>query len=412
MLAFIDQFVIGFVAEQVEVVTLGKVHQCFHQCAWEDGAGGVGRAVDNQRLGMRRHQALQLAQMGQPAGFRMQAIAHGLRADAGEHVGVHRPGRVRDQHLVARPADDLKRGHERACAASRDADLFRAGREAVDALHFGGQRLAQREQPRRGAIGDAFALNRFQRGPANMLWRAKVRLAQFQTDAAGLLTGARRDLKNGADAHCLDGRHEGLHVVGKPPFRNAAPIRSISPASSAMRGGIESTMINSPGLCASPPETPSASSVGIIVAVVLPSEPPPVEMPRRLIFWRAASSFARLKSAILPGVASKGRWASWPVIVLSVSGTVTWRAIRWKASSTAAMPGRSAARMSIRAWAWSGTTLGRSPPPTTPTLTVTPGIVPLSACKAMIWCASSRMALRPFCGSTPAWAETPRTSSR
>ena len=53
------------------------------------------------------------------------------------------------------------------------------------------------------------------------------------------------------------------------------------------------------------------------------------------------------------------------------------------------------------------TTFGRVPPRTTPALTVTPGHRPLSACNATILWAASRTALRPFSGSTPAWAARP-----
>ena len=48
----------------------------------------------------------------------------------------------------------------------------------------------------------------------------------------------------------------------------------------------------------------------------------------------------------------------------------------------------------------------------TPTLQVTPGQRPLSAWSAMTLWAAARMALRPFSGSTPAWAARPWTVRR
>ncbi len=57
----------------------------------------------------------------------------------------------------------------------------------------------------------------------------------------------------------------------------------------------------------------------------------------------------------------------------------------------------------------SATTLGRVPPAITPTFTVTPGQRPLSAWSSRTMRAASRIALRPFSGSTPACAARPWT---
>ena len=62
----------------------------------------------------------------------------------------------------------------------------------------------------------------------------------------------------------------------------------------------------------------------------------------------------------------------------------------------------SSARRSTSRTARSATTLGRVPPAITPTLQVTPGQRPVRACRPTTWCAASRIALRPFSGSTPA----------
>jgi len=60
----------------------------------------------------------------------------------------------------------------------------------------------------------------------------------------------------------------------------------------------------------------------------------------------------------------------------------------------------------------SATTLGRVPPRSTPTLTVTPGQRPLRACRASVLWAASSVALRPCSGSTPACAARPVTVRR
>ena len=60
-----------------------------------------------------------------------------------------------------------------------------------------------------------------------------------------------------------------------------------------------------------------------------------------------------------------------------------------------------------RARSWRATTFGRVPPWITPTLTVTPGQRPFSACSAIVACAAWSVADRPRSGSTPAWAARP-----
>ena len=68
--------------------------------------------------------------------------------------------------------------------------------------------------------------------------------------------------------------------------------------------------------------------------------------------------------------------------------------------------------MSTSRWHRSATTFGRVPPAMTPTLTVTPGHRPLRACRSRTIRLASRIALRPFSGSTPAWAARPSTVIR
>ena len=79
------------------------------------------------------------------------------------------------------------------------------------------------------------------------------------------------------------------------------------------------------------------------------------------------------------------------------------------AASTSTRASRVTARTSTSIVHRSATTFGRVPPLTTPTLTVTPGHRPLSAWSSVTMRAASRMALRPFSGSTPAWAARPLT---
>jgi hypothetical protein len=56
--------------------------------------------------------------------------------------------------------------------------------------------------------------------------------------------------------------------------------------------------------------------------------------------------------------------------------------------------------------------LVRVPHAIVPTLTVTPGQRPLSASSLSTSVAAAAIALRPFSGSTPAWAARPSTVSQ
>ena len=79
------------------------------------------------------------------------------------------------------------------------------------------------------------------------------------------------------------------------------------------------------------------------------------------------------------------------------------------AASASTRASRVTARTSTSSEHRSGTTLGRVPPAMTPTLIVTPGQRPLSAWSSVTIRAASRIALRPFSGSMPAWAARPMT---
>ena len=83
------------------------------------------------------------------------------------------------------------------------------------------------------------------------------------------------------------------------------------------------------------------------------------------------------------------------------------RAISASAASSVSSSGERRSTCSVHR---SGTTLVRVPPFATPTFTVTPGQRPLRSCSAMIVWAAWSSALRPFSGSTPAWAARPTMS--
>ena len=81
-------------------------------------------------------------------------------------------------------------------------------------------------------------------------------------------------------------------------------------------------------------------------------------------------------------------------------------------ASTSSPSARVGTRTSTMATASGAITLGRSPPSIVPTFTVIPRSASLRANRRWIWCESSRMALSPSSGATPACAARPRTVTR
>ena len=106
---------------------------------------------------------------------------------------------------------------------------------------------------------------------------------------------------------------------------------------------------------------------------------------------------------------SIGHQRAMSVISAVVSGTARAVSRSRIAASAASRSSRRTARTSTSSSQRSATTLGRVPPATTPTLNVTPGQRPFSPWIRWTRSAAARIALRPFSGSTPAWAARPWT---
>ena len=147
-------------------------------------------------------------------------------------------------------------------------------------------------------------------------------------------------------------------------------------------------------------------------AVVLPSEAPPVAASRRLNPSSAASRAACSTSRPEASVRSMGQCRDSSSTRPLTSGMVERSAMAVMAASRASRSARWTARTSISRVVRSGTMFGRVPPLMAPTLTVAPGTRPSSSCRATTLWAASSTALRPFSGSTPAWAARPWMSMR
>ena len=187
-------------------------------------------------------------------------------------------------------------------------------------------------------------------------------------------------------------------------------MAAISAASNAVRGTIEPTSRYSPGEWSRPPIGPRPSIVGTpIPAVVFASEAPPVAASRSSNPIDPASAIACPTSRPERASFSIGQWRPASAMSTVTSGTVRGSQAARIAASASTSVSRVTARQSTSSVHRSATTFGRVPPAITPTLTVTPGQRPLSAWSSVTIRAASRIALRPFSGSTPAWAARPLT---
>ena len=173
-----------------------------------------------------------------------------------------------------------------------------------------------------------------------------------------------------------------------------------------MRGTIEPTSRYSPGEWSSPPIGPSPSMVGTpSPAVVFASDAPPVAASCSGKPSAAARSTACPTSRPDRSSFSIGQWRPSSAVVTVMSGTTRGSASVRIAFSTSTSASRVTARTSTSSSHSAATTLGRVPPRMTPTLTV-------SAWRSVTTRAASRIALRPFSGSTPACAARPCTVIR
>ena len=208
-------------------------------------------------------------------------------------------------------------------------------------------------------------------------------------------------------------RGHGRAGVASPPGEDlgSRAIASSRPASRVVRGTIESTSRYSAGEWSLPPIGPRPSRLG----TPMPGRRVGVGRTagrrvadrrsrarrRRPGHARRAGRSARASPSATSGPSARSR--------PSCPGPRSPRRSAGSRPRPPRAPRGSTARTSTSSEHRSATTLGRVPPAMTPTLTVTPGQRPLSACRSRTIRAASRIALRPFSGSTPAWAARPWT---
>ena len=216
----VEQGVVDVVGDDQQVVFDGQLRDLRHRLARHDGAGGVVRGVDHQRLGVRRDELFDGLRLHFKVVRQIRGNADG-RAVAVRDLGhIVQPLRVLDQDLVALVQQDEEQQAQRAHAAVGDDDL--RVRVIVQILQIGlfRDRLTERERADvRRIVRDAL-VERFFAGLADQLRRRHIRLTDAEADDAG---HGVRTVKHGADGALL--QSFGFFI---DPFHDADALLFIS----------------------------------------------------------------------------------------------------------------------------------------------------------------------------------------
>ncbi len=181
---FEDDLVVALVGQEIEIVPNRQVDQLVQQVPREHRARRIARAVDDDQLRARRDLALDLFRVGEELALRRTRVRHQDPMRPGEHEPVVGPGRVGEQHLVARLDERCDRARDSADAAHGAVDVVDAGLDAVDPVQLRDEPLAQAEQPGGGRVLDLAFSRKLDRRFHNVRRCGKVRLTDLQPDAA------------------------------------------------------------------------------------------------------------------------------------------------------------------------------------------------------------------------------------
>ena len=142
---------VDLVGEQRDVVIVGERDELAPHLRRIHRAGRIVRIDDHQGAGRGADQPLDLLDVRQPLLFGSGVIEHRPRADLGEHRGVERIGRHRDQHFVARPGERGEGELDPLRGPRGDDHAIRVERHATTRA-LGGDRFARRRDAHRRRV--------------------------------------------------------------------------------------------------------------------------------------------------------------------------------------------------------------------------------------------------------------------
>ena len=176
-----QQLTVDLIGEDVQVVCLGKVCDLAQVVGAGHAAGGVGRGVQQDHLGLGRKGRLQVSHIVHEAVFLLQADRHRHRAHLHHQAHIVGPARIRHQNLVA----DIQHGGagqvQHADGAGADEDLAGLIVQATSLVKIR-HRLPQSRDARVGGIVRLAPLQGSHRRVDDVLRGGEIRLAQGEAD--------------------------------------------------------------------------------------------------------------------------------------------------------------------------------------------------------------------------------------
>ena len=221
--AVVDEVLVDLVGQRPEVVVLDPATDRADLVGGVDGAGRVGRRDEQQHLGARRARGLELLD-GDLVALGLVG-QHGHRHAAGQldRLGVRRPVRRRDDHLVARVDHGRERLVDRLLAAVGDDHLARLDGVAAVAQRLLRDRLLQLGQAAGGGVAVVLGVAAgVDGGLDDVVGRREVGLAGAEADDRAALglerLGLRVDLERG-------GLGDGADPLGDATVARGGPGR-------------------------------------------------------------------------------------------------------------------------------------------------------------------------------------------
>ena len=216
----VEQGVVDVIGDDHQVVLDGQLRDLRHRLARHNGAGGVVRGVDHQRLGVRRDELFDGLRLHFKIMLQIRGNSDSRAVAVRDLRHVVQPLWVLDQDLVALVQQDKEQQAQCAHAAVGDDDL--RVRVVVQILQIGlfGDGLTERERTGVRRIMRDALVERFLAGLTDQLRRRHIRLTNAETDDAG---HGVRAVEHGADGALL--QSFGFFI---DPFHDADALLFIS----------------------------------------------------------------------------------------------------------------------------------------------------------------------------------------
>ncbi len=144
--AVVQRLVVDLVGQDDQLVLAGHLDDLPEHALGIQRAGRVVRVDDDDRLGVARHLALDVLDVGHPVGLLVAQVVHRRAAGQGHRGGVQRVVGRRDQHLVAAVEQRVQAHGDELGGAVAEVDIVHRHAADVLFLRVVHHRLARREQ--------------------------------------------------------------------------------------------------------------------------------------------------------------------------------------------------------------------------------------------------------------------------